>query len=44
MPGQLQRRAEWIWRERVEAPLREGGPWGQPDYKQDRNLFVHFRL
>jgi alpha-L-rhamnosidase len=44
MSESLQRRAEWIWRERSGAPLRAGdGPWPEPDFKQDRNLFVYFR-
>jgi hypothetical protein len=43
MPKQLQRRAEWIWRERLGIPIRGDGPWGRPDYEQDRNLYVYFR-
>jgi alpha-L-rhamnosidase len=43
MPKPLQRGAEWIWRERAAAPLRGNGPWGRPDFDQDRNLYVYFR-
>jgi hypothetical protein len=43
VPEPLQRRAEWIWRERAGAPLRGDGPWGRPDFAQDRNLYVYFR-
>jgi len=43
MPKPPQRRAEWIWRERPGAPIRGNGPWGRPDYEQDRNLYVYFR-
>jgi len=43
MPKPLQRRAEWIWRERPGLPIRGNGSWGRPDYEQDRNLYVYFR-
>jgi hypothetical protein len=43
MPESLQRDAEWIWRERLGPPIRGNGPWGRPDFEQDRNLYVYFR-
>ena len=43
MAEPLQRRAEWIWRERLGPPIRGNGSWGRPDFEQDRNLYVYFR-
>ncbi len=43
MPEQLRRKAEWIWRQRLEPPPRGTALGGRVDYAQDRNLYVYFR-